>query len=79
MTSFFRSSDRSSSIAGDALYTPADKRHVGDQEKEIAGGRKLYLTGGREGAIDIEQDQFVDGPVGEGLGDHSGWENESSK
>ena len=27
MATFFRSSDRSSSIAGDALYTIADKRH----------------------------------------------------
>ena len=30
-----------------------------------------YLAGGREGAVDIEQEEFVDWSVGEGFGGHS--------
>ena len=32
----------------------------------------FYLAGGREGSIDVEQDQFIDGSVSEGLRGHSG-------
>ena len=32
----------------------------------------FYLAGGREGVISVEQDQFIDGSVSEGLGGHSG-------
>ena len=30
-----------------------------------------YLAGGREGVVDIEQEEFVDWSVGEGFGGHS--------
>jgi len=68
---FFRNSDRSSSITGDALYATTDKRHITD-EKWSPDRAYLYLAGGREGAIDIEQDKFVDRSVSEGLEGHPG-------
>ena len=67
MATFFRNSDRSSSITGDALYAVQGKK---SPTRKRRPGEYLYLAGGCEGAIDVEQDQFVDGSVGEGLGGH---------
>jgi len=52
MAAFFRNSDRSSSIAGDALYAAQIK--TSPTRKEQPGGGYLYLAGGCKGAIDIE-------------------------
>ena len=52
---------------------PEKTRHEINSRKMVCGMgcSELYLAGGRKGAVNIEQDEFIDWSVGEGFGGHS--------